>query len=188
MAAKKKSAGKQSEKQVSGPETQASAPVAARQELPGTIFIDRNSPAWKRRIAAMYPDFKSVEERIKRFEQAQRSIYKYLPEITHENIEHARNGNTEAARLLMELAGIFELPASVEKAPKKKAPEAEAEAAIEPKAAPATKIDLNDPMTSVLSFYKKLGMTPPRLKPVQAAEVTPALIETEAKVDAAPAQ
>jgi len=171
MAAKRATAA-EAKQQGNGPEVglPTSAGAAALPEPPGTIFIDKNSAAWKRKLQAQYPQFKSPEAQTRVLQRAKRAVYPHLMDLTQTAIVRADNGNQEAANFLVQLLGLPELPASVEKAPKKKAAAPEAELEGVKAATPAKTIDLNDPMKSVLSFYKKLGMTPPRLKPAQAGE------------------
>lgn len=115
-----------------------------------------------------YTKFKRLENRQKTVEQNRRAVYAHLDKITQENIKLAKKGNSAIAKFLFEFAGINQLPARVEASSKA----TKAACACEAK-------DDDDPTKAVLSFYKKLGMTPPKLKPPKPLEAA----ETEAALE-----
>ena len=124
-------------------------------EKTGSAVRGKNQK-WQKRVKSPYLKFKRLENRQKVIEQARRAIYAYLLEMTHENIELAKKGNSSVAKFLMNFAGIDEF-AAAGGATAKKAKAAQ-------KCACETRV-ADDPGKAVLSFYKKLGMEPPQLKP-----------------------
>ncbi len=107
---------------------------------------------------AEYPRYASLEARQKAVERSKRSIYAHLNKVTNAHIDLAVKGNCQSAKFLCEFAGIDDLaptPALGKSQPNTSNLSAEVD---------------DDPTKAVLSFYKKLGMTPPRLKPPKAAE------------------
>jgi hypothetical protein len=136
----------------------------------------KNTLAWKSRLKAEYAVYESLQERRKVVQQAIRGVYAYLIDMVHSNIDLAGEGNYSAAKFLMEFAGVDELAALI-------LANAETTPAAQPPTPHATEVaveDDDDPTKAVLSFYKKLGMTPPRLKP-------PKPVEAAEQEDAAPA-
>ena len=141
----------------------AARPSAREKEPPkqAKAVNKKNSLAWKSRLKAEYAQFKLLEERIRVVEQSRRGVYAYLVDVIHSNIDLAGEGNYLAAKFLMEFAGIDKLPVlSQEQA---RNPTVAAEGTGTQKADE----EEDDPTKAVLSFYKKLGMTPLRLKPPQ---------------------
>jgi hypothetical protein len=106
-----------------------------------------------------YTKFKRLENPQKVVEQNRRAVYAHLDKITQENIKLAKKGNAAIAKFLFEFAGIHHLPALVEASSKRQKTPRGCE----------DKAD-DDPTKAVLSFYKKLGMTPPKLKPPKAVQ------------------
>jgi hypothetical protein len=122
--------------------------------------------AWQKRLNAQYARFKRLENRQKIVERARRAVYEYLVEMIHENIEHAKQGNSSVAKFLMNFAGIEQLPVPAAPASKRK------------KAAHGCGYECDDdPMNAVRSFSEKLGMPYPKLKPLKPLEES---IESEA--------
>jgi hypothetical protein len=117
-----------------------------------------------------YTKFKRLENRQRAVEQNQRAVYAHLDKIVQENIKLAKKGNSAIAKFLFDFAGINQLPALVEASTKAR----KAASGCEHKAD-------DDPTKAVLSFYKKLGMTPPKLKPPKPVESE----DNEAQSDAA---
>jgi hypothetical protein len=117
-----------------------------------------------------YTKFKRLENRQKAVEQNRRAVYAHLDKITQENIKLAKKGNSAIAKFLFDFAGINQLPALVEASSKARKAASGGE----------NKTD-EDPTKAVLSFYKKLGMTPPKLKPPRPVEAV------EAEADEQPA-
>ena len=115
-----------------------------------------------------YTIFKRLENRQKAVEQNRRAVYAHLDKITQENIKLATKGNSAIAKFLFDFAGITQLPAVAEKSSKA----AKAACACEAK-------DDDDPSNAVLSFYKKLGMTPPKLKPPKPAEDVESVVDEQ---------
>lgn len=97
----------------------------------------------------------SAKSREREIEKAKSMIHGALPEIVAGIIEEAKSGNHNAAKFLMQFAGIGEFSAMARAAEKAKAAKAEAE----PEREPLT------PEEAVESFYKQLGMKPPVLLP-----------------------
>jgi len=127
------------------------------------------------RLNGKYEKYESIEERVKEVERVKRFVVANLGRTALGMMKSAEKGsNAAGAKLLWELAEIDKLP--------------KLEAAVpEPAQAPAAAADCaaahpaedDDPMKAVFSFYKKLGMTPPKLKPPKAA------VEEEAAVEPA---
>ncbi len=111
------------------------------------------------RIKPRYTKFARLENRQKAIEQNRRAVYAHLDEITRENIKLAKKGNSAIAKFLFEFAGINQVPAMVKASSKSKKAVTVGE----------EKGD-DDPTKAVLSFYKKLGIEPPKLKPPKAVE------------------
>jgi hypothetical protein len=107
------------------------------------------------KLKGEYALYKSLEERHKVVERARRAVFAHLMEVTFGNIELAGNGNYSAGKLLLEFAGIDELPA-LEQASPEPAAKADAPAVSETKT--------ESPAEAVLAFYKRLGLNPPKLK------------------------
>ncbi len=124
----------------------------------------------QKQLKPPYTKFKRVENRQKAVEQNQRAVYAHLDKIVQENIKLAKRGNSAIAKFLFDFAGINQLPALVEASSKAKKAASGGE----------HKTD-DDPTKAVLSFYKKLGMTPPKLKPPKPVESE----SNEAQSDAA---
>jgi hypothetical protein len=124
----------------------------------------------QKQLKPPYTKFKRLENRQKAVEQNRRAVYAHLDKITQENIKLAKKGNSAIAKFLFDFAGINQLPAPVEASSKAR----KAASGVE------NKTD-DDPTKAVLSFYKKLGMTPPKLKPPKPVESD----DVEAQSDAA---
>jgi len=128
--------------------------MAAKQ---GTKRLSKKQ-AWEKRLKGQYAKFKRVENRQKIVDQARRAVYQYLVEMIHENIEHARQGNSSVAKFLMSFAGIDEKPApTVSKKPKCLPGSGEGSVPF-------------DPASAIFSFNRKLGMEPLKLKPPKPVE------------------
>jgi hypothetical protein len=142
---------------------QSSKQAAAGTGLSETGESEAKAPAGtvKRQKASKHPytKFKRLENRQKVVEQNRRAVYAHLDKITQENIKLAKKGNAAIAKFLFEFAGINQLPALADASSKRRKAVGECE----------DKAD-DDPTKAVLSFYKKLGMTPPRLRPPKAVE------------------
>ncbi len=130
----------------------AEAPEQAGAAEPSEPQAPKVAPKRPKPIKPPYTRFKRLENRQKAVEQNRRAVYAHLDKITHENIKLAKKGNAAIAKFLFEFAGINQLPAHAEAAPKTR------------NELSAQKAD-DDPSAAVLSFYSKLGMTPPKLKP-----------------------
>ncbi len=127
-----------------------------------------------------YLQFESIEERRKEVERVRRAIYANLMRIAIGMANTAASGsNAGGAKVLFEFAGIDELPELGETQAETTQPAPDAGAAAANVA--ADELD-DDPTKAVLSFYKKLGMTPPRLKPLKAVETVDTGNETLAPV------
>lgn len=111
--------------------------------------VSASALEWQKRLKGQYSKYRALQHRESVVEQARRAVYAYLLEITHENIELAKQGNCSAAKFLTKLAGIDEMPARVAAMSKGKK-QADGD---------------DDPNKAVAAFYHKLGITPPRLKP-----------------------
>jgi hypothetical protein len=111
-----------------------------------------------KREKLQYAEFRRLENRQKAVEQNRRAVFAHLDEITGENIKLAKKGNSAIARFLFEFAGINQVPAQVTTSKAKK------------RAAGGEEKMEDDPTKAVRSFYKKLGITPPRLKPPKVVE------------------
>ena len=178
MAAKKATLSKKQASKPAGKKG-VTAPSAASKAKTSKVKEEKstnrkNTLAWKSRLKAEYALFESLQERRKVVQQAIRGVYAYLIDMVHSNIDLAGEGNYSAAKFLMEFAGVDELAALV-------LANAEPAQAAQPSTSPDTKAaaeDDDDPTKAVLSFYKKLGMEPPRLKPPKPAETA----ETESAV------
>jgi hypothetical protein len=119
----------------------------------------------QKQLKPPYTKFKRLVNRQKAVEQNRRAVYAHLDKITQENIKLAKKGNSAIAKFLFDFAGINQLPARVETSSK----------ARKATSGDENKVD-EDPTKAVLSFYKKLGMTPPKLRPPKPVEA----VETEA--------
>ncbi|MFZ0705650.1 MAG: hypothetical protein WAM71_08620 [Candidatus Korobacteraceae bacterium] len=113
---------------------------------------------------AQYPRYVSLEAREKMVARSKRAVYAHLNKITNAHINLAAKGNCQSAKFLFEFAGIDKMPALalLEKT----------------KAAFGYPTD-DDPTKAVLSFYKKLGIDPPKLtppKPAEAQETTDGMV------------
>jgi hypothetical protein len=164
MAAKKKATGastvtKQVGESSSSPAEALTVGAAAQPKEPKRV-----------RLAGKYLKFEPLEARQKQVARVTRGIYANLPKIASALIELALKGNTAAAKFLVDFAGIEELPGLGE---------TEAESPESAAAASTTDSADDDPTKAVLSFYKKLDMKAPKLKPPKA--------ETIAMQEAAPA-
>lgn len=112
-----------------------------------------------KRTKPLYTKFARLENRQKAIEQNRRAVYAHLDEITRENIKLAKKGNSAIAKFLFEFAGINQVPALVKASSKSKKAVRVGEEKTE-----------DDPTKAVLSFYKKLGIEPPKLKPPKTVE------------------
>jgi len=164
MAAKKCGSAARGKSQVSMVQPKKCAPAARlsakekEPQKPAKAVNRKNSLAWKSRLKAEYAQFKLLEERIRVVEQSRRGVYAYLVDMIHSNIDLAGEGNYLAAKFLMEFAGIDKLPVLSQEQARNPTVAAEA-------GAQKADEEEDDPTKAVLSFYKKLGMTPLRLKP-----------------------
>jgi hypothetical protein len=113
--------------------------------------------AWEKRLNGQYARFKGLENRQKMVEKARRAVYEYLVEMVHENIEHAKKGNSSVAKFLMNFAGIEQLPVAAPSKRKKTAYGCGCEAT-------------DDPMKAVRAFSEKVGIPFPKLKPPKPVE------------------
>ncbi len=116
---------------------------------------------------AEYARYASLEVRQKAVERSKRAIYAHLNKVTNAHINLAVKGNCQSAKFLFEFAGIDDLAAAPALG--------KARAGVSNSSA---EVD-DDPTQAVLSFYKKLDMQPPRLKPPQAAEAVEADADAE---------
>jgi len=148
MAKKKKSDGQENQPAAAG-EAGANSGALTHEQREAA-----EREAWEKRLKAAYRKFKSVENRQAVVERLRRVVFEYMQEITHKNIELAKQGNCSSAKFLMQLAGIDEIPAVVEKVSRRK------------KGACAAA----DPTEAVFSFSRKLGMEPLKLKPPKPVE------------------
>jgi hypothetical protein len=112
----------------------------------GSKTVKRPKPA-----KPPYTRFKLMTNRRKTVEQNRRAVYAHLDEITKENIKLAKKGNAAIAKFLFEFAGIKAMAAVPEGSSRSKKASA-------------------DPRKAVLSFYKKMGIDPPNLKPPKTVE------------------
>lgn len=126
-------------------EQQRSAPAAENGVAPASAC---EGPAAKPKFRLV----KAEKSRQREVEKAKSMIYGALPEIIGGIIKEAIAGNHNAAKFLMQYAGIGEFSAAVRAADK-----AKAEAV--PEREPLT------PEEAVESLYKQLGMKPPVLLP-----------------------
>lgn len=99
---------------------------------------------------AQYPRYVLLEAREKMVERSKRAVYAHLNKITNAHINLAAKGNCQSAKFLFEFAGIDKMPAL---------------AVLERTKAALGYVTDEDPTKAVKSFYRKLGMTPPKLKP-----------------------
>jgi hypothetical protein len=113
-----------------------------------------------KRAKPLYAKFNRLESRQKAVEQNRRAVYAHLDEITRENIKLAKKGNSAIAKFLFEFAGINQVPALVKATSRTKKNATGGE----------EKTD-DDPTKAVLSFYKKLGIDPPKFKPPKPVEL-----------------
>lgn len=172
MAAKKSGSaarGKSQRNMVQPKKCATAARPSAKEKEPqkqAKTLNKKNGLAWKSRLKAEYAQFKLLEERIRVVEQSRRGVYAHLVDVIHSNIDLAGEGNYLAAKFLMEFAGIDKLPMLSQEQVKNPAPAGEGTV--------TKKADDNDddPTKAVLSFYKKLGMEPLRLKPPQPERET----------------
>ena len=104
---------------------------------------------------AQYPRYVALEAREKMVARSKRSVYAHLNKITNAHINLAAKGNCQSAKFLFEFAGIDKMPAL---------------AVLEKTRAALGYPMGDDPTKAVLSFYQKLGMTPPKLKPPKPVE------------------
>ncbi len=119
------------------------------------------------RLNGKYEKFEALEERVKEVERVKRAIFANLMRTALGMMKQAEKGsNAAGAKLLWDFAEIDKLPES--DAEQAQAGQASA-VAVDGQAAIQAEDD-DDPTKAVLAFYKKLGMTPPRLKPAKAAE------------------
>jgi hypothetical protein len=103
---------------------------------------------------------------VKEVERVKRFIFANLMRTAVGMAKNAQKGtNSAGAKLLWDFAEIDKLPRPGTQAPSSAAATEVGDACAEEKAGD------DDPTKAVLSFYKKLGMTPPKLKPPKAAEV-----------------
>jgi hypothetical protein len=122
------------------------------------------------RLNGKYEKFESLEERVKEVERVKRFIVANLGRTALGMMKSAEKGsNAAGAKLLWELAEIDQLPKPSMAQTGTAERGASAAAAPEDTAAISPAED-DDPTKAVLSFYKKLGMTPPELKPPKAVE------------------
>jgi len=160
MTAKKTSRGRSGAGKAAKSSTRKTAKRTADggEELSGTGL----SLADLSRVSAKYLQYESLEERRKEVERVKRFIIANLARMALGMMKNAEKGsNAAGAKLLWDFAEIELLP----KAPGS-VPEATQALAAESAAPVGAKPEGdNDPMKAVLSFYKKLGITPPRLKP-----------------------
>jgi hypothetical protein len=117
------------------------------------------------RLNGKYEKFESLEERVKEVERVKRAIFANLMRTALGMMKQAEKGsNAAGAKLLWDFAEIDQLPKSCgEPAETAQASEIAGNARAAGQAE-----DDDDPTTAVLAFYKKLGMTPPKLKPAKA--------------------
>jgi hypothetical protein len=113
----------------------------------------------KMKSQAQYPAYASLEAQQKAVLRAKRAVYAYLQKLTNAHINFAASGNCQSAKFLFEFAGIGDMAAKLA-----------VEARTGQNAYAANAACKKDPVESVLSFYKKLGMEPPVLLPREAAE------------------
>ena len=159
MATSKAAPGKRADgKRQSSSKTAASVDLAGGDE-PAEAQKSKKSVKRAKPPKPPYTIFKRLENRQKAVEQSRRAVFAHLDKITQENIKLAQNGNSAIAKFLFDFAGINQLPAPTE---------ASSKAAKSASAGEAK--DDNDPTKAVLSFYKKLGITPPKLKPPKPVE------------------
>ena len=162
MAAKEKAMGRsKATKQVG---ERSSNPAGAAENGEGTSA--RPKEPKHLRLTGKYLRFEPLPVRQQEVARVQWAIYANLPKITSALIELAVKGNTAAAKFLVDFAGVQHLPTMG------KIQESGAEVSGHDSGD-----ELNDdPSKAVLSFYQRLGVTPPRLKPpatvVAAAEET----------------
>ena len=126
---------------------------------------------WQKRLKAQYTKFKTLKNRQMILERSRRAVWAYLIEMTHENIELAKKGNSSIAKFLMDFAGVDEVPALVQASSraKKCAGGCNCEAKTD-----------DDPTIAVASFSKKLGFGPMKLKPPKSVETVAANDEQQA--------
>lgn len=131
---------------------------ANAEEMPGTGL----SLADLSRVNAKYLQYESLEERTKEVERVKRFIIANLARTALGIMKSAEKGtNAAGAKLLWDFAELEQLP-TLAAAP----PDGTQAPTIESAPAGAGEAeDDDDPTKAVLSFYKKLGITPPRLKP-----------------------
>ena len=133
--------------------------TTAPKVIPAEAGDLEKAEAWQKRLKAQYGKFKGLENRQKVVERARRAVYEYLVEVIHENIEHAKQGNSSVAKFLMNFAGIEQLPVPTAAASnRKKATKSCACTARE------------EAMNAARSFSEKLGVPFPRLKPPKAVD------------------
>jgi hypothetical protein len=162
MAAKKsgtvKNKGAKARRQ---PKTTGGRSAAEGDELSGAGL----SLADQARLNGKYEKYESIDERVKEVERVKRFIIANLMRTAVGMTKNAEKGtNSAGAKLLWDFAEIDKLPrpsAAQEHATQDSAVAADSLAACEAD---------DDPMKAVLSFYKKLGMEPPRLKPPKPVE------------------
>ncbi len=159
MAAKKAArtgqAKKQADRGKKQPKKTAKQSISSGEELAGAGL----SLGDLARLNGRYEKFESLEERVKEVERVKRAIFANLMRTALGMMKNAEKGtNAAGAKLLWDFAEIDKLPNRAE-------PQAETAAAGDVAAASQAEED-DDPTKAVLSFYKKLGMTPPKLKPL----------------------
>jgi hypothetical protein len=130
------------------------------------------------RANGKYEKFESLDERVKEVERVKRFIFANLMRTAVGMTKNAEKGtNAAGAKLLWDFAEIDKLPtASAGQA----GPAAPSPVAGDTPTAESA-VDDDDPTKAVLSFYKKLGMTPPKLRPPKPMES----VEDETLSDAA---
>ena len=109
---------------------------------------------------AKYLRYAALEARQKAVERSKRAVYAHLNKIANAHINLAAKGNCQSAKFLFEFAGIDDMSLAL--------------GAIESRCKTSiSSASDDDPRKAVLSFYQKLGITPPKLKPPVSA-ATPA--------------
>jgi hypothetical protein len=166
MAAKKSGTAKSTARKTSKQSKKTARRSVAEGHEPSGAGLSLSDQA---RLTGKYEKFESLDERVKEVERVKRFIFANLGRTALGMMKSAEKGtNAAGAKLLWEFAEIDKLPtASAGQA----GPAAPSTVAGDAPAA-ASAVD-DDPTKAVLSFYKKLGMTPPKLgppKPVEAME------------------
>jgi hypothetical protein len=118
------------------------------------------------RLNGKYEKFESLEARLKEVERVKRAIFANLMRTALGMMKNAEKGtNAAGAKLLWDFAEIDKLPTAAAAQP-----EAAQTSTVAGDIPAAVQAEDDDPTKAVLSFYKKLGIEPPKLKPPKAAE------------------